>query len=87
VRSSAKVVANLKEAYSGPSVEMNKGISNLGALLKAKNEDNAPARSDSETDDHADGSERGPEETASAGKRKKNYDGVILSKDNTDILN
>ena len=53
----------LKEAFSGLAVEMNKGFSSFCALLKVKNgakgDDNAPALSDPESDDHDSGSEEG----------------------------
>ena len=54
---------------------MNKGFSSLGALLKAKNGaksvDNAPAISDSDSDDHDSGPDKESEEPA----RKKTKDG------------
>lgn len=72
----------LEEAFSGLAVEMNKGVSSLGALLKAKNDakgdDDAPALSDPESDDNDGGSDKEPEEPA----RKKTDDAVSLSKDN-----
>ena len=83
------MAALLKEALSGLAVEMNKRFSSLGALLKAKNDaksvDNAPAISDSDTDDHDSGSDKESEEPAH--KKQKTDDRVILSKDNSDILN
>ena len=87
--STTNMAALLKEALSGLAVEMNKRFSSLGALLKAKNDaksvDNAPAISDSDTDDHDSGSDKESEEPAH--KKQKTDDRVILSKDNSDILN
>ena len=64
----------LKEAFFGLAVEMNKGFSSLGALLKVKNDakgdDNAPALSDPELDDHDSGSDKESEEPAH--KKTKN---------------
>ena len=78
-----------KRFFSGLAVEMNKGFSSLSALLKAKNDaksvDNAPAISDSDTDDHDSDSDKESEELAR--KKQKTDDGVVLSKDNSDILN
>ena len=83
------VAALLKEAFSGLAVEMNKGFSNLGDLLKAKNdaacENNASVASDSESDDRGGGSDIEPEEPAR--KKQKTDDGIALPKDNSDILN
>ena len=73
--STTDVAALLKEAFSGLAVEANKGFSSLGALLKVKNDakgdDNAPALSDSESDDHDCGSDKESEEPA----RKKQIKG------------
>ena len=83
------VAALLKEAFSGLAVEMNKGFSNLGDLLKAKNdaacENNASVASDSESDDRGGHSDIEPEEPAR--KKQKTDDGIALPKDNSDILN
>ena len=83
------MAALLKEAFSGLAVEMNKGFSNLGDLLKAKNdaacENNASVASDSESDDRGGGSDIEPEEPAR--KKQKTDDGIALPKDNSDILN
>ena len=80
--STTDVAALLKEAFAGLAVEMNKGFSSLGALLKVKNDakgnDNAPEFSDLESDDHDSGSDKESEEPA----RKKQQ-----CKDNSDILN
>lgn len=87
--STTDVAALLKEAFAGLAVEMNKGFSSLGALLKVKNDakgdDNAPEFSDPESDDHDSGSDKESEEPAR--KKQKTDDGVVLSKDNSDILN
>ena len=87
--STTDVAALLKEAFSGLAVEMNKGFSSLGALLKVKNDakgdDNASVLSDSESDDHDCGSDKDSEEPAR--KKQKTDDAVVLSKDNSDILN
>ena len=68
---------------------MNKGFSSVGALLKVKNDakgdDNAPEISDPESDDHDNGSDKESEEPAR--KKQKTDDGVVLSKENSDILN
>ena len=60
------VAAVLKEAFSGLAVQVNKGFSSLGKLLKAKNDakgDESPsALSDSELDDNGDRSDIEPEE-------------------------
>ena len=60
------MAALLKEAFPGLAVEMNKGFSGLGALLRIKNDakgdDNAPALSDPESDDYSGGSDEEPEE-------------------------
>ena len=78
-----------KEAFDGLVLEMNKGFSSLSALLKVKNDakgdDNAPEFSDPESDDHDSGSDKESEEPAR--KKQKTDDGVVLSKDNSDILN
>ena len=82
------MAALLKEAFSGLAVEMNEGFCSLGALLKVKNnakgDDNAPALSDPESDDHDSGSDKESEEPAR--KKQKTDDRVVLSKDNSDIL-
>ena len=73
--STTDVAALLKEAFSGLALEMNKGFSSLGALLKVKNDakgdDNAPTLSDFESDDHDSGSDKESEEPA----RKKTKNG------------
>ncbi|KAK2557513.1 Pol polyprotein [Acropora cervicornis] len=83
------VAALLKEAFAGLALEMNKGFSSLGALLKVKNDakgdDNAPEFSDPESDDHDSGSDKESEEPAR--KKQKTDDGCVLSKYNSDILN
>jgi len=83
------VAALLKEAFSGLAVEMNKVFSSLGTLLKVKNDakgdDNAPALSDPKSDDSGSESDKEPEEPAR--KKQKTDDGMVLSKDNSDILN
>ena len=83
------MAALLKEAFSGLAVEMNKGFSSLGALLKVKNDakgdDNASVLSDSESDDHDCGSDKDSEEPAR--KKQKTDDALVLSKDKSDILN
>ena len=68
------MAALLKEAFAGLALEMNKGFSSLGALLKVKNDakggDNAPEFSDPESDDHDSGSDKESEEPTR--KKQKN---------------
>ena len=71
------MAALLKKAFFGLALEMNKGFSSLGALLKVKN--------DAESDDHDSGSDKESEEPAR--KKHKTDNGLVLSKDNSDILN
>ena len=79
---------------------MNKGFSSLGAFLKVINDtngdDNALAFTESESDDHDCGSGKESEEPARKKKKKKKKknkrkkktgDAVVLSKDNSVILN
>ena len=72
--STTDMAALLKEAFSGLAVEMNKGFSSLGALCKSKHDakcdDNVSAVSDSESDDHGDGSDKEPEEPARKKQKK-----------------
>ena len=70
-------------------MEMNKSFSNLGELLKAKNdatcENNGSVASDSESDDRGGGSDIEPKEPAR--NKQKTNDSIVLPKDNSDILN
>ena len=73
--STTDVAALLKEAFSGLALEMNKGFSSLGTLLKAKNnskgDDDAPAISDPKSDDHGSRSDRESEEPARKKPKKR----------------
>ena len=60
--STKDVAALLKKAFFGLALEMNKGFSSLGALLKVKN--------DAESDYHDSGSDKESEEPAR--KKQKN---------------
>ena len=61
----------------------------MGALLKVKNDtkgnDDAPEFFDPESDDHDSGSDKESEEPAR--KKQKTDEGVVLSKEDSDILN
>ena len=59
----------------------------LKVKYDAKGDDNASALSDSESDDHDCGSDKESEEPARKEKKRKTDDAVVLSKDNSDILN
>lgn len=86
------MAALLKEAFFGLAVKMNNGFGSLGVSLKVKNDakgdGNAPALSDPESDDNWGGSDKEPEEPARKKKNKKKADdGVVLSKDNSYLIN
>ena len=82
------MAAVLKEAFSGLAMQMNKGFSGLGKLLKAQNDakgnENSSVLSDSESDDSGGGSDIAPEEPAR--KKQKTDNSMVLSKDNSAIL-
>jgi len=84
------VAAVLKKAFSAFAVQMKKGFSSFGELLKAKNEakcdEDASALSHSALNDHggSDASDVEPEEPAR--KKQKPDDGTDLSEDNSDTL-
>ena len=86
--STTDVAAVLKEAFSGLAMQMNKGFSGLGKLLKAQNDakgnETSSVLSDSESDDSGGGSDIAPEEPAR--KKQKTDNSMVLSKDNSAIL-
>jgi len=91
------VAALLKEAFCGLAVKMNNGFSGLGVSLKVKNDakgdGNGPALSDPESGENWGGSDKEPEEPARKKKQNKKKtkkqadDGVVLSKDNSYLIN
>jgi len=84
--STTEVAALPREAFSGFVLQMNKGFSSLGASPKndAKGDDKAPALSNPESNNNGSGQRKNLRNPLV--RKQKSDDGVVLSKDNSDIL-